>query len=91
MIAIVDQRPLCRAFIAQPKMFHLTLLLPRTDKGRSRRLARFGKTIRFYQEELAFPQPEKGFVTSRVGAMAKHDDCFLLFETRSKSCRIHIL
>jgi hypothetical protein len=91
MIPIVDQRPMCRALIAQPKMFHLTLPLPGSDKWRSGRLTRFGKAIRFYQEELAFPQPQKRFVTSFIGAMAKHrNNCFLLFESRPKSDRIHI-
>ena len=90
MIPIVDQRPMRGAFIAQPKMFHLTLLLPGSDKRRSRRLTGFRKAIRFYQEKLAFPQPEKRLLTSRIGAMTEHgDNCFLLsatgFEERSNS------
>src|SRR3974377_603377 len=81
VIPIVDERPLGRAFIAQPEVFHLTWLLPRADKRRSRGLARSCKTVRFYQEELTFPQPEKRFVASCIGAMTKHgDNCFLLFE-----------
>lgn len=91
MIPIVDQRPMCRALIAQPKMFHLTLLLPGSNKWRSGRLARLGKAIRFYQEELTFSQPQKRFVTSFVGAMTKHgNNGFLLFETRPKSDRVYI-
>ena len=80
MIPVVDQRPLCRALIAQPKVFHLTLLLPGSDEWRGRGLARFGKAIGFYQEKLAFSKPKKRLVTLCISAMTKHgDNCFLLF------------
>lgn len=88
LIPIVNQGPLRRALIAQPVMFYLALLLPSTNKWRSRRLTRLRKAIGFYQEELTFPQSEKRFVASYVGTMAKHgNNCFLLLsvvEERSK-------
>lgn len=50
-------------------MFHVPLPLPRTDERRNSMLARLRQAIRFHQEELAFPQPQEGFVALCVSAM----------------------
>lgn len=59
-------------------MFYLSLLLPSPNIWRGRGLTPFHKAIRFYQKELTFPQSKKRFMTSCVGAMAKHDNNYFL-------------
>lgn len=90
-LAIVDQCPLGRTLIAQPVVFHLPLRLPRADKRRDRGRPRLRQTIRFHQEQLAFPQPEKWFVALGIGTVAEHDvTAFRSREETSENSQIRI-
>jgi len=72
-LTIVDQRPLLRALVAQPVVFHLPLLLSCANKWWNRGLSRFCHAIRFDQKQPALPESEKWLVTLCVGAMTEHD------------------
>ena len=72
MIAVRDQRPLRGAIVAQPVVFDLPLLLAGANEGRGDGLSRLGHPVGLDQKQLAFPESEEGFRTSRIGALAEH-------------------
>lgn len=88
MVFIVYKRPLGRAGVAEPVVFHVSCQLFCADKWWHRRFARFGETLRFHQEEFAFSQSKKRPMAVSVGAVAKHGDNCLLFFNLSKRVRI---
>lgn len=91
MLTVVDQCPLRRALIAQPVVFHLSLLLPCSDKRWNRGRSRSSQSICFHQEQLAFPEPQEGFVATCIGTMAKHDvTAFRSPENTSENSQIRI-
>ena len=72
MIAVVYQRPLRGALIAQPVMFDLPLRLARANEGWGNGFSRFRQAVGFYKKQLAFSEFEKWFRTSRIGALTEH-------------------
>ena len=88
MVFIVNQRPLGRTCVTEPVVFHVSCGLFCADKWRPRRFARFGETLRFYQEEFAFSQSQKWLMAVGVGAVTKHGDNCLLCFNLSKCVRI---
>lgn len=59
VIPIIDQRILRGAIIAQPIMLHQSLLSPRANKRRRRRLPRLRQLVSLYQKQLALSELEE--------------------------------
>ena len=87
-LAIISQRPLCRAIITQPVLLDLSLCPPRANERRGSRLSRLRDTVRFHQEQFSLVKPQKRLRTLRVGAPAEH---IALWLTLLRLCPNHRL